>query len=70
MAICKDCEGEVEWGELSSGKMIMLEAATGQPQGLRRFTLVKGKANLATEQDHKLHRAMYVCHWDTCTAKS
>lgn len=65
MASCRTCEDPIEWGELPSGKMIALEPA---PAGAaeRLFTLVKGKARPATADDRRLHRPLYVCHWDRC----
>jgi len=70
MATCRDCAHEVLWGELPTGKKIALEPASlKQPAGLRTFVLLKGMATVATDQDRRLHRPLYVCHWDACPAK-
>lgn len=81
MAYCNDCNQEITWAETQNGKNIALEVVDSKKvtsdgsdrlwsNGYRVHTVVKGKDALANPTDRKLLRPLYLCHFDTCTART
>lgn len=65
MARCNTCEAEIRWvTHFTSGKALPLEV-TSSPKG--RYVILLGDcARPATDEDVRLHRPRYDCHWDVC----
>lgn len=80
MAQCRDCNQEITWAETKNGKNISLEAVDSKKvtadgydrlwsNGYRVHTTVRGKSELANPSDLKLFRPLFLCHFETCSAR-
>lgn len=63
MAKCKSCEALIIWASTRSGKSMPLDE---QPTPKGTMVLVKGQTWVATDEDRRLHRPLYMSHWATC----
>jgi hypothetical protein len=77
MAFCDKCDEEITWAETANGKNVALEPVEEKDTttngygalmygNLRVRIVLKGKDAWATKEDSKLHRQLFVCHWDVC----
>jgi hypothetical protein len=81
MATCKDCDQDIIWSETGNTKKIALDAKPVKKTDPRfagsniwkAYVLLPGGelglARRGTEEDRRLHRDLYTCHWDTCTER-
>lgn len=69
MAVCRDCEKYITWAENPNGKNLPFDSQPVKTSQHRLYTIVKGKAKWATDEDRRLHREMYTCHFDTCQGR-
>jgi hypothetical protein len=65
MARCRNCEAEIRWVTNESGKGLPLDA---DPIIGGRYVLQPSgdQARLVTNEDRRLHRPTYRCHWNVC----
>jgi len=69
MAFCRTCEREIRWAEGPNGKMMPFDEP---PRGFGAkppdgdWVVVNGKARRATEEDRKLQRERFTCHFANC----
>jgi hypothetical protein len=64
-APCNKCGEVVRWCETAMGRSILMDTKT-KPTG-KYVVLVGGVVRIVTDEDKRLHRERYDCHWDVCT---
>lgn len=65
MPTCNSCQAEVIWIVTTAGVRMPLDA---QPvtEGRPLFVILPGGARVATAEDRRLHRDLYMSHFATC----
>lgn len=63
MAACKSCEAPMFWVDSPTGKNMPMDE---KPDPAGQWVVIAGKARRVTDDDRKLHRETYTCHFATC----
>jgi hypothetical protein len=62
-AQCRSCDALIQWAETLDGNFMPLDL-DATPTGT--LVVINGKVRLATDDDRRLRRPLYVSHFATC----
>jgi hypothetical protein len=72
VATCRDCDGYVIWADRDGNNVPFnpWNPGTGAKKiGLKFYVIINGKARRSTNEDERLLRDLYLCHFDICSER-
>jgi len=63
MAYCKSCTAPIDWVQTVDGNWIPIDV---EPSATGNLVVINGHSQLATDDDRRLRRPLYVSHFATC----